>query len=96
MSVNVMSGDSEEQKQQQRTFLRERYLRMLASLSGVEASVKMYDKTTVRCLLGASDVDFQHLQVSNLNTPMGVLPNAMLRTKDVISIHIPSVKKPLS
>ena len=86
----------EEEKQEQRTFLRERYLRMLGSLTGMEACVKMYDKTTVKCLLGPSDVDFHHLQVSNLATPMGVLPHAMLRTKDIISICVPTVEKPPS
>jgi hypothetical protein len=69
---------------------------MLGSLTGLDATVQMYDKTTVTCQLGPSDVDFHHLQVTRLSTPMGILPYAMLRTKDIISIHVDDVNKPNS
>ncbi|RUS76036.1 hypothetical protein EGW08_016192 [Elysia chlorotica] len=72
-----------------RTFLRERFLRMLGSLKGLEACVSMQEKTSVTCKLGVADVDFQHLHVSEMSTPMGVLPHATLRVSDIISVHVP-------
>ncbi|KAL8558820.1 hypothetical protein ACOMHN_020841 [Nucella lapillus] len=89
-----MSEDSPEVKQQQRTYLRERFLRMLGALSGVKADVRLYDKTSVQCQLGATDVEFEKMQVSNLVTPMGVFPHAVLRTKDITSIHVQDLGKP--
>ncbi|GFN92494.1 gem-associated protein 7 [Plakobranchus ocellatus] len=74
-----------------RTFLRERFLRMLGSLSGMQAQVCMQEKTNVTCKLGAADVDFQHIHVADMSTPMGVLPHATLRVSDIISIDVPQV-----
>lgn len=81
------------EKQEHRTFLRERFLRMLGALSGMAATVKMHEKTNVSCLLGPSDVDFHQLQVTELVTPMGVIPHAMLRTSDIISVKVHDDKK---
>ncbi|XP_076438140.1 gem-associated protein 7-like [Babylonia areolata] len=75
-------------QQQQRTFLRERYLRMLGGLHGEQARVTLYHQTVVHCRFGVSDVDFERLQVSQLSTPMGVLPQAVLRTSDIIAVHV--------
>ncbi|KAK3780613.1 hypothetical protein RRG08_044838 [Elysia crispata] len=74
-----------------RTFLRERFLRMLGSLKGLEARVSMQEKTNITCKLGGADVDFQHIHVSEMSTPMGVLPHATLRVSDIIAVDVPEV-----
>ncbi|KAK6186799.1 hypothetical protein SNE40_006070 [Patella caerulea] len=77
--------------QDQRTLLREKFLRMLGSLNGKTAQIAMYEKALVQGILGPADVDFHHFQVCELKTPMGVLPDAILRTSDMISIKIENV-----
>ena len=76
-------------KQETRAFLRERFLRLMCALNGQEADIFMHEKTNVRGTLSAMDIDVQSLQVSDLQTPIGVLPAALLRLSDVkkISIH---------
>lgn len=79
-------------KQEQRTVLRERFLRMCAAITGQSANICMQEKTNVQCILGHIDIDVQHVQVKDLLTPMGKIPHAVLRLNDVISIQIPDLK----
>lgn len=79
-------------KQEQRTILRERFLRMCAAITGQSANICMQEKTNVQCILGHIDIDVQHVQVKDLLTPMGKIPHAVLRLNDVISIQIPDLK----
>ena len=74
--------------QDQRTFLRERFLRMWALLPGKTANIYLHQKTCVSCVLGAADIDITHLQVSELQTPLGTMPDAMIRTSDIQSITV--------
>jgi len=61
---------------------------MLASISGSPAKVSLQEKTVVEGLFSAADVDFHHIHISNLKTPMGVIPHATLRTSDIHVVHI--------
>ena len=83
--------DSDTIKQEQRTFLRERFLRMLGSVTGRNVSVFMYENAKVSGQFGPADIDFEHVQISNLKTPMGVIPHAILRTYDIFSMKIDNV-----
>ena len=83
--------DSDTLKQEQRTFLRERFLRMLGSITGRRVSVFMYENARVSGNFGPIDIDFQNVQISNLVTPMGVIPHAILRTSDIFSMKIDSL-----
>jgi gem associated protein 7 len=87
----VKMSVSEVAKQEQRTFLRERFLRLLSHLSGQEAKINLHERTSVSCVLGTMDIDIHHIQVSNLTTPMGNIPHAVLRMSDVISIEVPDL-----
>lgn len=84
--------ESDNLKQEQRTVLRERFLRMCAALTGQSANICMHEKTNVQCMLGHIDINVQHIQVKELLTPMGKIPHAVLRLDDVISIQIPDLK----
>ena len=77
-----------EVKQEQRTFLRERFLWLLTSLTDLPTEFELYDHTHLRAMFAAADVDFLNLQVNNLQTPIGIQPAALLRTMDIISFHV--------
>lgn len=79
-------------KQEQRTILRERFLRMCAAITGQSANICMHEKTNVQCVLSHIDIDVQHIQVKDLLTPMGKIPQAVLRLSDVILIQIPDLQ----
>lgn len=92
LSGNRYFMEADTVKQEQRTVLRERFLRMCAAITGQSANICMQEKTNVQCILGHIDIDVQHVQVKDLLTPMGKIPHAVLRLNDVISIQIPDLK----
>lgn len=75
-------------KQEQRTFLRERFLRLLTSQKGAPVQFQLHERTAVQGILGPVDIDFAHVQVTDLKTPMGVVPKAVLRTSDIVCMKI--------
>lgn len=75
-----------EEKQLQRTFLRERFLRLVASAAGMPTEIVLYNNNTVKAKFSVSDVDILQFQVSDLHTPIGIQPHAILRTTDIISM----------
>jgi gem associated protein 7 len=48
----------------------------------------MLEKTNVRGELRGCDRDFLNVAVSNLETPMGKVPQAILRTDDIVSFKV--------
>ncbi len=74
---------SEEREQEQRTFLRERFLRLLTSIQKQPVKFTLVDGTTVSAKFGSCDVDVLHIQVTDLETPLGKQPEALLRSTDV-------------
>ena len=72
-------------KQEQRTYLRERFLRLLTSIQKLPAQFTLVNGNTVTANFGSSDVDVLHVQVNNLDTPLGRQPEALLRSTDIIS-----------
>ncbi|XP_062996003.1 gem-associated protein 7 [Elgaria multicarinata webbii] len=74
-----------EQEQQGRVALRERYLRSLLAMAGRPVSFAMYERVNVTALFGASDIDILNFQVSELQTPLGVQREALLRCSDIIA-----------
>ena len=76
---------TEETKQEQRTFLRERFLRFLTSIQKSSAQFALANGNTVSANFGSSDVDILHIQVTDLETPLGKQPEALLRSTDITS-----------
>ncbi|GAB1609161.1 hypothetical protein Ahia01_001201500 [Argonauta hians] len=88
-----LNENEEEEKdklkqQNDRAFLRERFLRFLLSLNGNEADIVMQENTRVSGKLMLSDLNFENLMVKDLRTPIGTLPHALLRIHDVLSFSI--------
>ncbi|XP_069500737.1 gem-associated protein 7 [Ambystoma mexicanum] len=85
--VSSSCTDSEDLKREQkaRAMLREHYLRSLVGMAGKSVCFTMYEKRTVEACFGTSDIDILNFQVSNLQTPLGVQKEALIRCPDVIS-----------
>ncbi|KAH3709501.1 hypothetical protein DPMN_068964 [Dreissena polymorpha] len=83
---------TEVSKQETRTFLRERFLRMIGALNGQEAELSLYGKSRVRGTLRGLDIDGQRVQVGDLQTPIGTLPSAYVRMSDVKTITVSDLK----
>ena len=81
-------GNVNTQQQQQRTFLRERFLRLLTSIRDKPISLLLHNQKTVTAQFGASDVDVLHFQVNQLETPLGKHSAALLRTGDIITMTV--------
>ncbi|XP_078236221.1 gem-associated protein 7 [Pogona vitticeps] len=81
------SGNTEnlEQEQQSRVALRERYLHSLRAMAGRPVRFTMYERVNVTALFGASDIDILNFQVSELQTPLGIQKEALLRCSDIIA-----------
>lgn len=73
-----------EDEQNARAFLRERFLRTVFATYNKAACFSMHEKTQVEGIFRATDIDMEHFQISALQTPMGVLPEALLRSSDVL------------
>ncbi|KAJ3590456.1 hypothetical protein NHX12_008407 [Muraenolepis orangiensis] len=72
-------------EQRARSVMRERFLRCLLSMANKKIQFHMYEKVTVDATFGASDIDVLNFQVSDLQTPIGVQKEALIRCQDVIS-----------
>ncbi|KAK2894963.1 hypothetical protein QQF64_011941 [Cirrhinus molitorella] len=79
------SGSVDEEEQRLRSELRERFLRTLLLMTDKQVQFDMFEKVRVRARFGASDIDVLNFQVSDLETPLGVQKEALLRCHDVIS-----------
>ncbi len=80
-----MSLETEE-KQMQRAILRERFLRMLKSMEGKQLSIETYQGACVHAKFRSIDYDITNVHVSNLQTPIGLMPEALVRYSDIVSI----------
>ena len=81
-------ADTVVHKQEQRTFLRERFLRLLTSVQNSQAQFTLVNGNTISAAFGSSDVDILQFQVSDLRTPLGTQPDAILRTTDISSFTV--------
>ena len=92
-SCAIMKGESEaceESVQESRAFLRERFLRALFAVSNKPCTFRMYERTEVKATFRSTDIETSAFQVSNLVTPMGVFPEAMIRASDVLTMTVPT------
>ncbi|XP_029026629.1 gem-associated protein 7 isoform X2 [Betta splendens] len=81
-------ADAEElqREQQVRSELRENFLWCLHAMTNKKVQFHMHEKVKVEATFGASDIDVLNFQVSDLQTPIGVQKEALIRSQDVISL----------
>lgn len=75
----------ESREQQARASLRERYLRSLLAMVGRQVCFTLHEGVQVIAHFGATDLDVANFYVSQLQTPIGVQAEALLRCSDIIS-----------
>lgn len=82
-----------EAEQDARAQLRDVFLRSIFASCNKPACFLMHEKTQVEAIFVATDINIENFQVSELQTPMGVLNEALLRSSDVLSFTIDLEKK---
>ncbi|XP_037676060.1 gem-associated protein 7 isoform X2 [Choloepus didactylus] len=80
----VIRASLESQEQRARATLRERYLRSLLAMVGRQVSFTLHEGVHVTAHFGATDLDVANFYVSQLQTPIGVQAEALLRCSDII------------
>jgi gem associated protein 7 len=78
--------EEEEEKKMQRAILRERFLRMLKSMENKELTIETYQGACVQGKFRSIDYDIANVHVSDLQTPIGIMPEALIRYTDILSI----------
>ncbi|XP_061683191.1 gem-associated protein 7 [Syngnathoides biaculeatus] len=80
-------ADPEKLRREQhvRAQLRERFLRCVLAARDKRVRFCMHGDVSVDATFGACDIDVLNLQVSDLQTPIGVQKEALIRCQDVIS-----------
>ncbi|XP_006142132.1 gem-associated protein 7 [Tupaia chinensis] len=81
----AVAPSQESQEQKARATLRERYLRSLLAMVGRQVSFTLHEGVHVAAHFGATDLDVANFYVSQLQTPIGVQAEALLRCSDIIS-----------
>jgi gem associated protein 7 len=81
------------ENQEARAFLRERFLTALTGIAGKDCQFRMFDNTKFTAEFRGSDVDVMHLCVRQLKAPLGDLPEAIVRTSDIIRMHLHNIDK---
>ncbi len=73
-------------KQYERAVLREKFLNIIEWMESKQIVIETYQGALVTGTFRAVDYDFTNIHVSSLATPIGSVPEALVRTSDIISI----------
>ena len=73
-------------KQEQRALLRSRFLRMLNYMENKKMTIETYQGASVFGNFRSIDYDITNIHVSNLETPIGLMPEAIVRYSDILKI----------
>ena len=87
MNENTLNDEELIKIQNERAVLRERFLRMLKWLKNKPIKFEMYEGATVKGNLRSVDYDILNIHVNNLETPIGLVSEAIIRTNDIVCFH---------
>ena len=73
--------------EEKRALLRQRFLTINKYLEEKPVLLELYDQTVRPAVYYSSDIDFSSLLVTNLETPVGLIDNALIRHTDIIGIR---------
>ncbi|CAK9802708.1 Gem-associated protein 7 [Anthophora quadrimaculata] len=76
------------EKQEARAILRERFLRVITGIVGKQAEFYLHENTRVSAEFRGCDVDCLEVYVRNLETPLGKIPEAILRASDIMYLDV--------
>ena len=88
--LNLQSNKTSAREDEQKVgaYLRERFLRSIFAAYNKPVCFLMQEKTQVEAIFRATDIDMENFEVSELQTPMGVVSEALLRSSDVLSFTV--------
>ena len=87
--VEPGSSDQTRLAQQQRTLLRERFLKTVGLLANRPCNISLCDRTVVKAVFKGIDTDCNRLLVADLETPLGTYSSALIRSTDVLCVTVP-------
>ncbi|XP_011639840.1 gem-associated protein 7-like [Pogonomyrmex barbatus] len=79
------------EKQKARAFLRERFLRVINGIIDKPAEFHLHENTNVSGEFKGCDIECSKIFVKNLETPMGTIPDAILRSDDILYLDIDNI-----
>ncbi|XP_011311686.1 uncharacterized protein [Fopius arisanus] len=79
------------QVKEARVFLRERFLRFVTGIVGENVTFNLYENSKVSGEFRGCDVDCLDIYLQNLQTPLGQIPGAIIRSSDIISIEVDNI-----
>ncbi|XP_012531237.1 gem-associated protein 7-like [Monomorium pharaonis] len=79
------------EKQKARAFLRERFLRVITGIIGKPAEFYLHENTRVSGEFKGCDLECSKVFVRNLETPLGPIPEAILRSEDIVCFDIDNI-----
>ncbi|KZC05242.1 Gem-associated protein 7 [Dufourea novaeangliae] len=80
------------EKQEARAYLRERFLRVMTGIVGRKADFYLHENTHVSAEFRGCDINCLEVYVRNLETPLGTIPEAVLRANDIIHMDVKDIK----
>ncbi|EDO42805.1 predicted protein [Nematostella vectensis] len=75
-------------EQEIRSFLRERFLKSIQTMYNKPAVFTMHERTEVRAVFRGTDINIENFAVSELKSPIGLIPEAILRASDVLCFTV--------
>lgn len=72
--------------QDERALMRERFLNVLKFMENRNVEIETYKGARINGEFRSTDYNFSNFHVHNLNTPIGIVPEALIRSSDVVSI----------
>jgi len=72
--------------QHDRSILRERFLRVLESMENKPIEIETFQGSTVSGCFRSIDYDITNIHINNLMTPIGCVPEALIRVSDVVTV----------
>ena len=79
----------EEEQQRQLAEMREKFLKVLKYMENKQLEIETYRGAQVNAQFRSVDYNLTNWHVSNLNTPIGIVPEALLRTSDIVTMKFP-------
>ena len=84
--ISPMDNHEDLENQKVRTLLRENFLKTMLAVSDCQVKINLINKRNVNGEFIASDLNVGHFQIKNLETPLGIQKDALMRRQDIESI----------
>ena len=84
--MNENNDDSLAIQQRDRSILRERFLNVLDYMENKPIELETSEGSTVAGIFRSIDYDITNMHINNLMTPIGCVPEALIRITDVVTV----------